>query len=365
MVFERQGTAMSPREKIRRGAWRTHPRWWLTMLICLAVQLAAPAPAHAWLGWLERLSGPGPFWTQSYELRLLCFGPKFDKLERLDELLMKANLITLEAPSIEKFNRAQRSWSDFKDELVALNKSFPVLPEADVEDFGRLIKALELNDYAYFDSQLQPMHGADRVATSAALPTNPVSNVATQAAALEARIFRANVSINSVGVLWSFCSPQETRRFAFEAGLTSGQANSTPDYANDHTIRLVTLMGSISFRLFKDPRKDVVDLGAGVGSYWFSSAGLADNVHGLILQQRFDLHGPTRWINASGFRMLAALLTLRAGVDWFPSGFDAHAFAATGGKAQEISGGHPVPTFTVFVNVEPFLRHRKLPLAMQ
>jgi hypothetical protein len=44
------------------------------VLAALVVSLGLPAPAHAlWGGgWLERLSGPGPFWGQVFDARFLC-----------------------------------------------------------------------------------------------------------------------------------------------------------------------------------------------------------------------------------------------------------------------------------------------------
>jgi hypothetical protein len=47
----------------------------LVVLAALVVSLGLPAPAHAlWGGgWLERLSGPGPFRGQVFDPRFLCF----------------------------------------------------------------------------------------------------------------------------------------------------------------------------------------------------------------------------------------------------------------------------------------------------
>ena len=50
----------------------------LVVAAALVASLIAPAPAHALWGdgWLERLSGPGPFWGNVFDLRLLCIaGP--------------------------------------------------------------------------------------------------------------------------------------------------------------------------------------------------------------------------------------------------------------------------------------------------
>jgi hypothetical protein len=43
------------------------------VLICGGIlQLLTPAPAQAWFGWLDKLSGPGPFLTWDLEYRVFC-----------------------------------------------------------------------------------------------------------------------------------------------------------------------------------------------------------------------------------------------------------------------------------------------------
>jgi len=40
------------------------------------VQLLLPQRAEAWFGWLDELSGPGPFWGAQVDLRLMCYGAR-------------------------------------------------------------------------------------------------------------------------------------------------------------------------------------------------------------------------------------------------------------------------------------------------
>jgi hypothetical protein len=102
----------------------------------------------------------------------------------------------------------------------------------------------------------------------------------------------------------------------------------------------------------------MVDVGVGVGTYWISSRGF-DTVNGLILQPiRADFHAPTAWVNSGGLKRFAAAFTLRAGVQMFPAGFDANAFAGVGAKAMAIDGKDLVPTATLFVNLEPLILRR-------
>lgn len=382
MMCERQRAGMATRTDPGPRVRAARVRWCATALLCAVVQLTAPAAAHAWFGWLDHLSGAGPFWTANYEFRLACFGDDSDHVQRLDAFLTRANLLTMEARGDERsFLVARDAWKDFVKELQTINapgadpqarqqpaRGFPVLPQTDVQALSDAIDRLTREDYVEFHRQLAAMYPSSTArpaaTTAAALPTSPVTSVATRAASLTARVFRAHVSLNSTGMLWSFCSPTKTRRWAFEFGATFGQANSNPDYAGDHSIRLVTLMPSISYRVFSDPRFDVVDVGAGAGAYWFSSRGF-DTFNGWVVQPvRVDLHAPTRWVNSGAFERLAAMLTLRLGFIVFPAGFDANDFAATGDKAVPI-GAEWIPTATVFVNLQPLLTHSKRIFAMQ
>ena len=44
----------------------------LIVTCCVVVQLAAPAPAHAWWDWIDQLSGPGPFTGWDVQWRVKC-----------------------------------------------------------------------------------------------------------------------------------------------------------------------------------------------------------------------------------------------------------------------------------------------------
>ena len=48
----------------------------LVVALCLGVQLILPAPAQAWWGWWDELSGAGPFRGLELETRLACFGQR-------------------------------------------------------------------------------------------------------------------------------------------------------------------------------------------------------------------------------------------------------------------------------------------------
>lgn len=47
-------------------------RLWLVIVSCAALQLLTPTPAHAWWGWLDELSGPGPWMFVDVRFRMAC-----------------------------------------------------------------------------------------------------------------------------------------------------------------------------------------------------------------------------------------------------------------------------------------------------
>lgn len=47
----------------------------VTVLFGVLIQVVFAPPAHAWFGWFDRLSGPGPFKGLQLEAHLICFGP--------------------------------------------------------------------------------------------------------------------------------------------------------------------------------------------------------------------------------------------------------------------------------------------------
>lgn len=297
--------------------------------------LLTPVSAQAWWGWLDDLSGPGPFVGQQYEIRAYCFGPEDQVTKTLAETLYEAKVATYRSDKAAMTS----AWGRFD---TALDAAKPVLNAVDV---------------ASFKSAMATFLKPGDVRRPEGIEVDPAAgDLIAKASSLVEQSYKANVSINSTGVFWSFCSPDSTRNTAIEIGATFWQANSNPAFARDYTVRLITLMPSISYRLFKDPTHDVVDIGAGAGIYWFSSRGF-NAFSGLLLQPaRVDLHAPTSWLNAGCFKTAVSLLTVRAGILGFPGGFEAGAF----GPGTKAIGADFRPTLTVFVDVAPLLRSKTL-----
>ena len=56
---------------------------------CVVMQLAAPAPAHAWWEWLDQLSGPGPFTGVDVQWRVKCITETRDGATHLEATNIK------------------------------------------------------------------------------------------------------------------------------------------------------------------------------------------------------------------------------------------------------------------------------------
>jgi ABC-type sugar transport system substrate-binding protein len=108
--------------------------------------LIGPAPAQAWFGWLDDLSGPGPFWGQQYEVRIACFGGDTDKVTRyLDDLLFTAKLLTLEVVKNDNnsFEKAQKAWGNF---AAAIAEAHALSPK-DTKEFAAALKKIKAEDF--------------------------------------------------------------------------------------------------------------------------------------------------------------------------------------------------------------------------
>lgn len=330
-------------------------------------QVMTPAPVDAqyvdWWGFLDHMSGPGPFRGTVLDFRLVCFGPE-SQAKRLAARLTEARqLTTAVVPGDDSgpFQRAKTAWDELMAELARTAVTFPVLPLGDVADARGRLLALTKNDLLAFNART----------SGGASPALDASSKARaddlgRAARWVKRVAAANIAAGSTGVFWSACSNDKTRRSSLDLGVSLWKTKNTDTlYAGNHPIRLTTVMASYSWRIFEDPRYDLLDAGFGGGAYFFTSQGF-DSFRGLIVQPfRLDLHGPSLWSSYSlGDGTLrtaaraASLVTFRYGALTFPSGFEADAFAATGDKAHRIHA-ELNQTWSVFFNLKPLLQHTK------
>jgi hypothetical protein len=327
-----------------------------------------PARSDAWFGLLDRLSGPGKFYGALYDVRLVCFGPRSPVVDNLEVAMANASASSIRpVATVAPDTRDPRTaaWMTFADALENTRQKFPVVSSTDIEAFSKAVGALETRDFDFFNAQINQLGNQVKPLSEVSLPALPtlppfrpigtLAEVMRRGQRLIEQFHRANVSINSTGVLASFCTPSKQRRFAVEVGADFYQANSNPKFANDYTIRLVTLVPSLTYRVFTNTAYDVVDVGTGVGVYWFSSRGFED-FSGLVLQPiHFDFHGPTAWVNSDDLARLFSLVTFRFGFTRFPAGFKEGAF----GPGTEAIPAEWTKTLALYFDLMPFLRRPK------
>src|SRR6267142_1035934 len=117
--------------------------------ICLVL---APAPAQAWWGWLDDLSGPGRFRGPLFEFRIICFGPESEAKRLVDDLKNAVGLTRkIEAGGGEAARvdavAARDAWRQLLNELSSTPLTFPVLDPGTVND---AVRSVEKNLDSYF-----------------------------------------------------------------------------------------------------------------------------------------------------------------------------------------------------------------------
>jgi hypothetical protein len=337
---------------------------WSGLLVVL-VFLALPAPAHAFFGWLDNLSGPGKFRGWQFEFRVACFG-ETSETKKISERVAIAQGLTERLTSRSQpadLAAAQNAWRDLVTQLRRSALVMPILPDgfegANINQFLKISFFTTLSMGSDSSRSAPPNEARQTQNVPAADPITESMSQLTAAfnaslAPLIDDFARAETAIASTGVVFSACSIEKRRRSSLEVGVNFWKADATPDYARNNRIQLTTLMPLFSFRVLQDPRWDVADVGFGGGVYWFTSPAF-EQFSGVILQPaRFDFHAPTLWASykVSSFRRWAAVPNFRFGYMIFPAGFSPNAFAARGAKAVRIPA-ELVPTWAVVFNVQP------------
>jgi hypothetical protein len=332
------------------------PSWTRRVLVAIVLsvclQVAMPAPAQAWFGWLDQLSGPGPSKGFHWVSRLICVVEE-ESTDAAVKLTVKAS--GLEASTTTSWRRVSDAWKRAAREW---------------EEVGGDLRAR-------FQNQKAAAVTADKAAAATTSPDSDQWKTAANAWMAYATAFQKAHELNprrpdptqkitsaAFGIVSSACGLErgERRRASFDLGirlLSFTDQSPTNPYAGGNTIKLTTLEPSFSWTVFSDPRYDMVDAGVGAGVYWFSSDGAKAGgfraFKGIILEpMRFDIHAPssvagTKW-------WWTAIPLVRLGWDIFPAGFDANAFGPRliGEKAQRIPA-HLVGTRAIFVDWQPII----------
>lgn len=361
---------------------RSFTRVGLSLLLCVAAQLAAPPPAHAWFGWLDKFSGPGDFVGLLVEARLFCFGEDIG-LTDLRLRIVKAEMLTGrlilgqqkvldDEAVIQQLRETQSAWLDVVVAVEEVQRRFPVIQQTTLD------AARSIANHSFLgappDEAGTPIGGAATPATVEQKQAAADRRAAMKTIAEDAESFRtearlaigaaerqaqgASRSQNGSGTFWSTCDPEKRRRVSVELNLDMWRSlRSHSNLAADEQVRFTTAMPSITYRVFVDPTHDVLDVGAGAGLYWFSSKGF-DSFRGSVVEPiRLSVHAPSTWHTRpfSDPRRLLAALGVRGALLLVPRGFGAEVFKGTGAKAARIPT-ELVPSVGIFLNVNSLFR---------
>jgi len=162
---------------------------------------------------------------------------------------------------------------------------------------------------------------------------------------------------SALGVITTSCridpAAKERRWAAFDLGAKFVWADDNSRFANGRRISQTTLEPSMSFRLIKSDRWDMVEYGVGAGAYWFSSTEFPSFRGTFLEPARFEFHATSRMREHE----LAALVPrVRVGMLVYPGGFETSAFAAAPGGPPRISRDR-VWNVSVLFDMEPLLKH--------
>ena len=246
----------------------------VSLWLCFLIQAVAPAPALAWWGWLDKWSGPGEFKGWLYEARLVCFGDQ-SGVRQIEAAYLRAQqstrLVLTPGRKVTK-EESGRVFSNWHEALLLLEAA-QLRWHASASDRALVQNALKQWVSASEPERISPA-AFDKLDVAIAEPLN--------------RLAGQVIAQGATGIFWSVCSEAKERRFSIELNIHDWRGldnDNNRAFSNGNTIRLITVMPSITWNVIGNRKADVLDVGIGGGFYAFSSKGF-DTVRGFIVQQR-------------------------------------------------------------------------------
>jgi len=149
-------------------------------------------------------------------------------------------------------------------------------------------------------------------------------------------------------------NPSYRRVFSIDAGFRYHWDKSYGP-ANGQTVRFYALTPAFTYYPESRPTRDILDLSAGVGLYWFDSTAFPV-FNGYLYDVRADLHVPTVVRRLSKWTVF--IPTVRLGLLTFPSGFEANAFAdtAAGFRSKPMEDWEKATYFGFFFDLDALVK---------
>jgi hypothetical protein len=326
----------------------------LAVAVCLGIQLILPAPAQAWWGWWDELSGAGPFQGLEIEARLACFGGATPHPARDGTLAMIQRQFDYEMSVLRTDPKAN---PDLVRQLTNLNAllSAAVSNSVTVEQLDNVAKAAAALSRDGADQRLQIV----------------LKNLERDLLESKGRLVTLKNQRGSAGVMFSACPIRRDNNRRVSINATFRLLNSYGDrkglYAGGNEIELAMFVPALAWRPLVDfSTIDVIDLSTGAGVYWFSSAagvpGSFEPFRGVVLEPvRLDFHVPSKLVGRGWFGAALAGASYRRGWAIFPAGFAADAFGTTipPELARQIPGEW-VKTQAIFWDFGPLIHYAKV-----
>jgi hypothetical protein len=344
------------------------------LALCIAIEASAPAPASAWFGWLDRWSGPGKFWGLLYEARLVCFGPDSGIAEVVapyERAQMSTQLVLgRQQPAAPAASQAsQQAATAPAQQAEGVQAAAAAARRMVVTDWQTALTALQAAQIRWNAPNISETR---RVLADVQAFVKMEGNIEFSALVTDAeKVMREGiesragkmVTVAATGMFWSACSDEKDRRVSIELNVNDWHSfdnENNAKFSGGESIRFVTVMPSVTWRMFANQKADVIDLGIAAGYYAFSSKGFK-SVDGFIIEPlRIDLHAPSSWAayKRTDPKRLASMVTFRFGLMTIPGGFAADAFAR-GSHVGPIEA-EMVPTVGLFFNLNSLLVNKPL-----
>lgn len=331
--------------------------------VTLLVLFALPAPAAAQWGKLEKLSGPGGFHGPVVQFRVACFGDVPPPAALAESLTREAIALTLTARNFQSAT-TEKALEDTSKERESVILQAETKWEVAADAWARALGETRTPTTLKTLSDMR-----ERVARLDSLQKD---NVVPKQIRHRAR----SMATSSSGVAWAACSPLKERRFGIDVAWSHLSADGRAEYTGS-SINVDMLMTSVSVRVFARTDWDVLDVSAGAGAYWFTSApaenaSAAPNpdgipgLNGVVVQPiLFTVHAPSSWISREAptkgtkfwtvMGRIATIPSLSWGYTLFPAGFAPGDFGAGDGAARRFPSEW-LKTLYVSANIQPILR---------
>lgn len=319
----------------------------------------APRPAHAWLGWLDNLSGPGQFWGMALDYRFLCLMHRptaADIKKGLEPLVVVFPRSAARSPIEAAFDRLNEAVNGLVDD------NDPTL------DYKIALAAQDLRLLARDDSRRETVERFADVARLRAVPrvSNPSGLRFSQRCSDQLRGEGLTLNLGpddrkEIGAL--LISYRALTSAAIPNYLGELSSGTDLGWANGRAVRLHSLSLKFTKPVFGS---QWLDFQTGGGVFFFSSDGFelgGRTVSGVLLEPAgLDLHFSARsfdklqdevGIGAYAKRALLSL-SLTANVSFF-TGISNRSLNRTG-SASDVSGSEPIPSAIVTFNASRFLR---------